>query len=287
MGASFPTKSNIIVEVCREKGTIKSCLRGDLDYPLQGLRDFLLSHQSIRALASHGMNRPPRQSDYDFAAIVDNKIAARFASAASYLAVVTGSELTEDGTSRILALIRLESSRASNLVHLSLLLNESRGMVAHAAGKLLLSHTCGDLRRTHRKKRVRAEVAEKVLSVFDGCGFLQMSTQESLRVHSLGDPRRVVLCERRLGRWDDMRHMLMIVELLREGRAQAVSTEVSFHCVGTIQKKPRSAHGSTNTSTNTISKFSALQWVMVTAATQPKGGFWEMFFQGAVLWVHF
>ena len=210
-----------IVDVVPCKNDVKMALAEDESSPtsISGLREFVIRDADCLALVKADNPKRARESLNDYHARCIQQIAKRFCSAPAQLALVCA---RDSSSATPVALLRLESRPATKLVHLGLLAEDGR---ASAAARILLAACCGYLRREHRKRRVRTECSVRHEALFRSCGFRRLATQEALRFHpATGDPKRLVAMERRLSLWEDASPVLLLVALVRAGRASALAT---------------------------------------------------------------
>jgi hypothetical protein len=105
-----------------------------------------------------------------------------------------------------------------------------------SAARDLVLEVCGKVRKLHRKKRAKAYCWENQETLYASCGFKRLKTQESLKIYPVGHLKRFVAMEKRLLRWDDFKHVLLVVALCRDGRASLVTAGITGHmcCVSKV-----------------------------------------------------
>lgn len=236
MGASLSKnpEQSLVVDTCREKKAIANAMKvGRSDATnLSGIPEFIRSNRRVFGLVALDMSRPTRESAEDYEIRVWRRMGILFASAPKELTIV---RLRESSLTR--ALLRIESAANTKEIHVGINVQdgEDRALTLSAARDLLLG-VCGEVRRTHRKKRAKTYCWEDQEKLYSSCGFKRLKTQESLKIYPEGHLKRFVAMEKRLLRWDDLKHILLVIALCRDGRATLITPGLSDHlsCVGKV-----------------------------------------------------
>jgi len=126
-----------------------------------------------------------------------------------------------------MALAKLELSSRSSTAQVSLLMRSG----AEDFAVRLLSHLSKELRVRENKKKMRASVPTVDEHIFTSAGFTRLkSSQELLRSNYHPQVEMQMLC----GRWAVTKHIILLVEMLRQQRAIAIPPPpqvVLLHCV--------------------------------------------------------
>jgi hypothetical protein len=239
MGAASSKEldKGLIVDTCREKKAVANAIKAGSSEAteLNGVPEFILSDHRIFDLIAMDLPRPRRESAEDYEVRVRRRMGILFASAPKELTLVRVRDGTPHGpTSTTRVLLRIESAPKTKEVHMGLIIRDGEDNFSdYATARQLVLTVCGEMRRTHRKKRVKASCWEEQEVVFLSCGFKRLKAQESLKNYPTSHLKRFVEMERRLLRWDDFKNILLVVALCRDGRASPVDGGLSgeLNCI--------------------------------------------------------
>ena len=218
------------------------------------LRDFIVEDSNLLSMVKVDNPKRARESYEEYHGRCVKQITTRFCSAPSQLTVVRA----RDENGETLSLLRLESSKAKQ-VHLGLLIAEARG---ETSARFLVERACGSLRREFRKRRVRIECLSQHEKIFSESCFRRLAIQDALKNFSPGHPKRLVVMERKLSRWDEAWSLVLLLALARSGKARPLGAPP-------------------------IPPIPFLQKLICLAAGGRKGEFWPDFLERALLLVYF
>jgi hypothetical protein len=270
---------------------------------LRGIRNFVVSNKALTSVVSVDMKRPNRQSLLDYQDRIRCKIARQFASAPNELSIV---HITDENSGEVLGLIRIESASKTKEVTLSILkprhdksdsisssssssssssdsvssdkdsqsfTNSKDSALSRSIFRHFIEKVCSELRCKYHKKRIRSETSEFDENLMVSCGFRRLKTQDSLKFYQTGHPKLVISLEKKLCRWDDVKHVFLLVGLVKLKRAFPV------------ELLDNSSHGA-DSQISSMKQMWCMQQVILRASEQAPGDFFQTFLMQVMLYVY-
>ena len=199
------------------------------------LQSFVLDHPRLNQLVQPPAGTLRRNVRRESAESFQRRCRDRIRNMFLYRYGTTTTELrfawiADPATGNIVALVKLEMSKSASRVDVSLLVrrysnnnsssnNNNNVDAVVAAARLLLIEAAAVVRRTRNKTRLRTSAEVEDEFIFVSASFARLRTQVNIR--NTRHPR--VYLHRRAGRWDAVKHVVLLCHLLRQkGRATVI-----------------------------------------------------------------